>query len=76
MDILDAFAKDSVMGKYHISTDVLTAEQLRRLADVKLAEAAAIADKEERRSALAEAENLKVKAKLKGWLASELRPPT
>jgi len=63
------------MGRLYQKMDELTVEQLAQLAEQKFQEAAAIADEKERRSALAAAENLMVKAKIKGWLNSDLRAP-
>ncbi len=63
------------MGRLYQKSDELTAEQLAHLAQQKFQEAATIADEKERRSALAAAENLKFKARIKGWLNSDLRAP-
>ena len=63
------------MGKLFRTEDELTAAALQRRADAKLLEANRLVESEGKRALLAEAEQLRLQARLKGWLHSELRPP-
>jgi uncharacterized protein HemX len=63
------------MGRLFRSEDELTAEELQRRADAKIEEADRLADSDSKRWLLAEAEELRLQARLKGWLHSDLRPP-
>lgn len=64
------------MGRLFRAEDELTAEELQRRADAKIEEADRLSDSDSKRSLLAEAERLRLQARLKRWLHSELRPPS
>ena len=63
------------MGRLFRAEDELPAVELQRRAEAKIQEADRLVDSESKRSLLAEAEQLRLQARLKGWLRSELRPP-
>jgi len=56
-------------------TTYLTTEELRQIAAAKRAEAAALPPGFQQDELLRKAENFRHLAEIKGWLASELRPP-
>jgi len=56
-------------------TTDLTREELRQIVAAKLAEAAALPPGFQQEELLRTAENFRHLAEIKGWLASELRPP-
>jgi hypothetical protein len=68
-------AERDLMGSFKPTT-YLTIEEIRQIASAKFEEAAALPDGPQRQQLLKSAYSFRSLAEMKGWLSSDLQPPS